>query len=76
MPPPKLLGRARRGLNNSHRMTAVLVPNRPGNTGGYQQLASDKLAMGDVEDLGPFDFKEADLDDELLPDRLRRKMVT
>ena len=53
-------------------MTAVLVPNRPGNAGGYQQLSSDRLALADMADLD-LDLSEAD--DDLLPDRLKRRMV-
>ena len=49
-------------------MTAVLVPNRPGDKGGYQQLAPE-----DMPDLLKIDSDN--LDDHLLPDRLKRRMV-
>ena len=45
-------------------MTAVLVPNRPGDTGGYQQLAA--------QDLENFNINDDDLNDDLLPERLKK----
>jgi hypothetical protein len=45
-------------------MTTVLVPNRPGGTGGYQQLAA--------QDLESFKINEDDLDEDLLPERLKQ----
>ena len=48
-------------------MTAVLVPNRPGDTGGYQQLAA--------QDLEDFNINEDELDDDLLPERLKLRQL-
>ena len=48
-------------------MTAVLVPNRPGDTGGYQQLAA--------QDLENFNINDDDLNDDLLPERLKLRQL-